>query len=332
MAAGDILLLNPPPDHLFQELTTGSSRVSVWSQDFGDYRWFADHQAEAGFGVVPAGDSLPPQIILFLPREKERLELLLHFLAAGMPTHGVLWLVGENQSGIRSAARRLQKFFGTTAKMDTARHCALFRASQPAPATPFQVQDYQEQWLLGSAPDELRMVSLPGAFAHGRLDRGTELLLQVLHSQKGDKQPHGRVLDFACGIGVIGLTLLQIDPTLNLTLLDNSALALESARLSLQANGLQARVLAADGLSGIDERYDWIVSNPPFHRGVATNFDVAQRFFAQAPSALTRQGKLMLVCNRHLPYEGWLADHFATVETPASRNDFKILCACRPKT
>lgn len=332
LAAGEILLVNPPADDLFRELTTSHGPVSIWCQDFGDYSWFHGQGAEVGFGVVPDRGDLPPQVILFQPREKERLELLLHHLAAALPAGGDLWLVGENQAGIKSAGKRLEKYFNLTVKGDTARHCVLFRAAQPSPPGPFKLENYQQKWLLGSPPTQLRMVSLPGAFAHGRLDLGTELLLEVLANLKGKNCPSGTVLDFGCGIGVIGLTLLVRDPQLDLTLLDNSALALESARLSLQANGLEAKLLPSDGLGEVRQRYDWIVSNPPFHRGVGTNYDIAQRFFAQSRNALTRHGKMLLVCNRHLPYEGWLADNFGAVDTVESRKDFKVLLATRPKS
>jgi 16S rRNA (guanine1207-N2)-methyltransferase len=332
LPADDLLLFNAPPDNLFRELGAAGRRVLIWSQDFGDHRWFMDSGADAGFGVLPDPGTVPAQILLFQPREKERLELLLHFFAASIPANGCLWLVGENASGIKSSGKRLGKYFSKSAHADSARHCVLFYASQPAAPVPFQLEKYQQKWLLGVPPDELRMVSLPGAFAHGRLDRGTELLLEVLLHLQGQRRPGGSVLDFGCGIGVIGLSLLRHDPSINLTLLDNSALALESARLSLQANALTANLLPSNGLTEVRQRFDWIVSNPPFHRGVATRSDIAQDFFQQAHHVLTRQGKLLLVCNRHLPYEGWLVEQFSAVDTLHSTNEFKVLCASRPKT
>jgi len=123
---------------------------------------------------------------------------------------------------------------------------------------------------------------------------------------------------------------LSRDPALDVTLLDNSALALESARQSLEANGMHAHLLPSDGLSEVNRRYDWIVSNPPFHRGVARDFDISRQFFARAGHVLSRQGTILLVCNRHLPYDMWLAEHFSLVETLAGNDSFKVLRASRP--
>jgi 16S rRNA (guanine1207-N2)-methyltransferase len=328
---GEILLFNAPADNLFRELTTTDRKVRLWTQDFGDYRWFRDNGADVGFGVLPEPANLPAHILLIQPREKERLDLLLHFFAASLPAAGNLWLVGENSAGIKSAGKHLGKFFRQSVHVDSARHCVLFHATQAVAPLPFQLESYQQKWLLGVPPHELRMVSLPSAFAHGRLDRGTELLLEVMAQLKGQQKPAGSVLDFGCGIGVIGLTLLLRDPTIKLSLLDNSALALESAHLSLQANSMQAQLLPSSGLAEVRQRFDWIVSNPPFHRGVATRHDIARDFFVQARHVLGRQGKILLVCNRHLPYEGWLKEQFSAVDTLHSTNEFRVLCASRPK-
>ncbi len=336
LASQHILLVNPPRDNLRQKLGGLNAEVSLFTQDFADHGWFAQSTVNVQFGVLPDEQALPPRIIVFQPKEKARLELLLHFLACHMPADGELWLVGENRSGIKSAGKRLAQYFGQVEKTDTARHCGLYRASQPQHEPAFELENHQEKWLLGGAGEELKFVSLPGAFAHGRLDKGTELLLAYLREQaatdgKATHQPAGAVLDFGCGIGVIGLSLLRRDPAIWLTLLDSSALALESARLSLAANEMQATVIASDGLNELQSRFDWIVSNPPFHRGVATDYDTVQRFIADAGKKLTRQGKLLLVCNRHLPYEAWLENGFATVENLHQNSHFKLLLASRPQ-
>ena len=62
-----------------------------------------------------------------------------------------------------------------------------------------------------SAPRR-RWLSYPGLFARGGLDVMTERLLGALPPSA----KHARVLDFACGSGVIGAALLAREPSLRL--------------------------------------------------------------------------------------------------------------------
>jgi 16S rRNA (guanine1207-N2)-methyltransferase len=370
LPAGALLLFNPPRDGLFQELES-HRRVRVVTQDFGDYEWLRQSGADARFGLLPwssaessiiaaAESSIIPatepesmnHVILFLPREKERLDLLLHAIAGQLPAEGELWLVGENHAGIKSAGKRLEARFTAVAKIDSARHCGLFRAGGARPGAAFRLEDYRQQWELDLPGGALKIASLPGVFAHGRLDGGTALLLRFL-SQQGERlRIAGRVLDFGCGAGVIGLALLRAHPELHLTLLDSNAAALISATWSLVANGFPSalarslvipanaqhshgiqpvELLPADGLPATGPPLDWIISNPPFHRGVATDLSVARRFFERAATRLANTGRMLLVCNRHLPYEHGLGEHFPVVEKALADRDFKLLLAARSR-
>jgi 16S rRNA (guanine1207-N2)-methyltransferase len=190
---------------------------------------------------------------------------------------------------------------------------------------PFDLDGYSIIWSTRYAERTIQLYSLPGVFAHGHLDPGTALLLQAL----APLQPTGRMLDFACGCGVIGLALLAASASTSLTLLDSSAVAIESARRSLDLNGMQARLLPSDGLAELAKcprpRYDWIVSNPPFHRGVAHDLEVAEAFFRQAGTFLAENGKMVVVFNRHLPYSRWLQNAFDCVESLVDREDFRVV-------
>lgn len=323
MNTRQVLLINPPRDSCFSRLSQGKRQISIFSQEFGDYNWLQSSGAQADFGLLPSPTSKAQDIVLILPRERERLEMLLHALASSMPPQSTLWLTGENRSGIKSSIKRLSPYFQSVFKVDSARHCALFRACHPTPPTPFYLESYKKTWPLTFSGAEINIVSLPGTFAHGRLDRGTELLLDTLDELK----PTGKVLDFACGSGVIGLSLLRLNPATGLTLLDVSALALESARCSLSANNMQATVLASDGFSHLEGRFDWIISNPPFHSGISSDLGIAKNFFAGADDFLTETGKILLVCNHHLPYPAWLRDYFTRVEIVRAAWGFKVVLA-----
>ena len=326
LGSGSLLLINPPRDSLFQALSSQDRSVLVSTQDHGDYRWLAESGAQVTFDVLPSANESIGTVILNLPREKERLGMMLHAVSSWLPAGARLWLAGENKAGIKSSPRYLEKYFVTVSRLDTARHCGLFEASGPVQKTPFNLSAYEAAWPVEFAGQAVNAVSLPGVFAHGHLDKGSKFLLDNLERI----HPQGKVLDFACGSGVIGLSLLQASPQIALSLLDVSSLALESSRRSLQANDLQAELLASDGLAGLEGRYDWIVSNPPFHRGIRNELEISGLFFRHAGTFLTQNGKIVIVCNKHLPYEKWLHNDYSQVDRLDANNEFMIIQAGKP--
>ncbi|MCW8871034.1 MAG: methyltransferase [Xanthomonadales bacterium] len=323
LPAGPLLLINPPRDALAQQLLQADRPVRCVTQDFGDFNWLSATGAEVAFEAVPSLDGSEQTVVLFLPREKDRLTMLLHAIADHLGPQAKLWLAGENRGGIKSSPRHVRPWFSRVTALDNARHCGLFEASRPTPARPFDLADYSATWSMRYAGRKVDLCSLPGVFAHGRLDKGSALLLAELEKLN----PQGEILDFACGCGVVGLALLSVAPGAHLTLLDSSALALESSRLSLEANGSTAELLPSDGLAEVTGRYDWIVSNLPFHRGVANDLDIAAEFFRRAGTFLAENGRIVVVFNRHLPYSKWLNQSFDAVERLAENGEYIVIVA-----
>lgn len=327
LPAGGVLLLNPPRDALGGQLATPERPVECFTQHWGDYRWLAASGAEVQFGLTPTPEQIAAVNILHLPREKDLLEMMLHALASAMPSSSSLWLVGENKAGIKSSPRHLERFFGHVTKLDSARHCGLFEAREPLPGKAWSLEAYQSQWSFHYAGRDLEAISLPGVFAHGRPDPGSQLLLSTLESLK----PAGEILDFACGSGILGCALLAADDDAKLTLLDVSSLALHASQQTLDHNRQKAELLPSDGLSEAHDRFDWIISNPPFHRGIHNDLEIAADFFARAGTFLADNGRIVVVCNRHLPYLKWLQDHFKHVEQLAADGQYTIIMASSPR-
>ena len=324
---GPVLLVNPPRDTLFRQLQTDQRPVRISTQYFGDHEWLSASGVSVTFDVLPEPDKSCQTVILNLPREKERLVMMLHALSSWMSPQARLWLVGENKAGIKSAQRYLKQYFRNVAKLDSARHCVLFEASVPHKEQPFDLDAYVTTWPVDFAGQRIKVVSVPGVFAHGRLDKGSRLLLESLEKL----HPSGKILDFACGSGVIACGLQAAGARAELTLLDVSAVALEASRQSLSLNGLTASLLPSDGLSELEGRYDWIISNPPFHRGVSNDLEIAQQFFATAGTFLAKNGRIVIVCNRHLPYASWLQNRFEKVERLDENDEFMIIQASKPR-
>ncbi len=111
LRTGQVLLINPPRDSCCSRLSQDQRQVSVFSQDFADYNYLNSRGVKAEFGLIPSVASTAQDIVLVLPRERERLEMLLHALSSSMPPQSILWLAGENRSWIKSSGQRLRAYF-----------------------------------------------------------------------------------------------------------------------------------------------------------------------------------------------------------------------------
>ena len=257
-------------------------------------------------------------ILIYQPKSKPQLEFLLSMAASLLIAGGRLHLVGENKSGIKSCERLLREY-GATTKQDAARHCVLYRTevAQPRDFTPLA---YLQQFSYQLNDHEWQVCALPGVFSQDGLDPGTALLLGKLGTDAGKK-----ILDFACGAGVISCYVGSQTPNAQFTMTDTFALALLASAHSLAANGLTASLVAADGLVGVKGKYDRIYTNPPFHRGHSTDYSITRLFIRSVAALMSPSGRLTMVANRFLPYPGLLTECFPNkVQTIAQTPHFCV--------
>ena len=250
---------------------------------------------------------------------------------------GTLLAAGANGEGIRSALADAEALFGSAGWSDYRRRnrVARFARPEPWPAMPewstrpgIAPGSWElAEFVIGDPPLRLCLDSLPGVFAANRLDAGTALLLDHLRVRADE-----RVLDVGCGSGVIGLVAARRGAGW-VDLVDANLLAVAAATRNLARNDVaHGRALASDVYDAVDgERYDLIVSNPPFHRGKAVDQEVAQRLIATAPRVLARGGRLLLVANAFLPYDDAMRRVFARVEIVATTRQYRVMSATHPR-
>lgn len=166
-----------------------------------------------------------------------------------------------------------------------------------------------------------RIASLAGIFSYDRLDAGTAFLLDNAQFRPGE-----RVLDAGCGWGALGIAAARAGAA-QVDLIDNSLLAVAAAGRNIADLGLDnARVLPSDALTAVaGERYDLIVTNPPFHTGKAVDYDAAGAFIAGARELLAPRGRLVLVANAFIRYERAMQETFGSVETIAENDRYHVL-------
>lgn len=194
--------------------------------------------------------------------------------------------------------------------------------ARPAVASP-----YPSRYRLDAPP--LILVNHANVFCREGLDIGTRAFLPHLPQGLGQ----ARVADLGCGNGVLALACALANPEARFTLVDESYMAVQSARENWTAAFPErpAAILAADGLAEQPPRsLDLILCNPPFHQQQVVGDFLAWRMFQQARAALSEQGELWLVGNRHLGYHVKLKRLFKRVEQIAATPKFVVLRAVQP--
>lgn len=248
---------------------------------------------------------------------------------------GTVLLAGANDTGVRSAIGDATRLFGAPVREEYRRRhrVATFRSGNDPAEWPYWFDRpgiATGSWLsfeVEARGHTLALLTVPGVFPGDRLDTGTALLLEHLTVKSG-----ARVLDAGCGAGVIGLLAARLGAG-RVDLVDANLLAVAAARANVARLGLSgAQVLASDVYSAVpDERYDLIVSNPPFHQGKAIDTSMPDRLIAEAPDHLASGGCLLVVANSFLRYQRHMDQVFREVETVAATRQYHVIHARDPR-
>ena len=320
-----VLIAGEAEDLFAIELAKHCESVAIFTTHYGYYKQFRQHnQISSYFGAQIEADIKADMLLLYWPKAKAEAEFLLSMLMAKLGTNTEICVVGENRSGVKSIEKMFSQY-GIIKKYDSARRCSFYWGQCLNDVIPFHLNDWYKTYSLTIGNDTLTIKSLPGVFSHGEFDKGSELLLESLPRLKG------RVLDFGCGAGVIGSVIATRNPDAQVDMCDISALALESSKATLEANGLQGHVFASDIYSDTANNYHYLISNPPFHSGLDTQYSAAETFLSQAPNHLAKQGNMFIVANNFLKYPPIINQAFGHCETTIKNNKFTIYHAIKSR-
>ncbi len=232
---------------------------------------------------------------------------------------GLLLAAGRGDAGGQVVAKAAAKAFAEVGQASK-HHCRVFwlRRGDPPPVL--------EAWRAGAEMRHVAAigaVSAPGVFGWDKIDKGSALLAETL-----DARIAGRVADFGAGWGYLSREILARCPGVaRLDVVEAEHAALAAARRNLAApEGVELAfrwhdVAAEPGLG----LYDWVVTNPPFHEGKAGDPDIGRAFIRAARMALAPKGRMLLVANRHLPYETAIAAAFRAQRVVAETPAFKVI-------
>ena len=139
------------------------------------------------------------------------------------------------------------------------------------------------------------------------------------------------VIDLGCGNGILGVMAKRRMPDAECHFVDESYMALDSARDNVEQNIGEAHRChfhSSDSLSQYQgPKADLILCNPPFHQQHVVGDQIARNMFKQSAANLSETGELWVVANRHLGYHHKLKRWFKQCRTVAGNKKFVILQA-----
>ena len=128
-----------------------------------------------------------------------------------------------------------------------------------------------------------------GVFSKKGLDFGTRTLLENLPLDKIS----GRVLDFGCGYGPVGIFVKSKTDTI-VDMIDVNERAISLAKQNAILNKVDVSIFQSDIYSNVSYKYDYIISNPPIRVGK----EILYKILFGAKDYLKENGELWIVINK----------------------------------
>ncbi|MGC5701895.1 methyltransferase [Pseudomonas sp. NFXW11] len=275
--------------------------------------------------VVPASETVSgpfDRVLIRVPKTLALLEEQLIRLQGQLAPGAQVVAAAMVKHLPRAAGDLLERYIGQVqASLAVKKARLLIATAEPQEPA---VSPYPTRYRLDQPAIEL--LNHANVFCREGLDIGTRAFLPHLPRNLGN----ARVADLGCGNGVLAIASALDNPQAHYTLVDESFMAVQSARENWQAllGEREALMRAGDGLAGQEpQSLDVVLCNPPFHQQQVVGDFLAWRMFQQAREALVVGGALYIVGNRHLGYHSKLARLFRGVEQVAATPKFVILKA-----
>ncbi|MFT4926120.1 MAG: 23S rRNA (guanine1835-N2)-methyltransferase [Phenylobacterium sp.] len=262
-------------------------------------------------------------VLIKVPKNNGYLEFILSQLSQRLKPGTPVIAAAKTTDIHNSTSALFGRYIGETSTSLAKKKSRLILSSQSQPA---QSCAFPKQWPLEGT--HFALINHANVFSRDSLDIGARLLMANLPNHTDNLN----VIDLGCGNGVIGLCLLAKSAQTQLQFVDESYMAVASAKAAIEHNLpeqlAQCQFTVDDCLTGQpNDSVDLILNNPPFHQQQAVTDHIAWQMFKDARRVLKVGGKLIIVGNRSLAYHTKLKRLFGNCQTLDSNKKFSVLSA-----
>ena len=268
----------------------------------------------AGINVVQDVSGKFDCAIVLLPKSKPQARDLIA-QAVACVENGAIIVDGQKNDGIDSVLKELKKIVDLGVVISKAHgKCASFSSAHDLAhwrAKPIELSDGFQTYV--------------GVFSADEADPASVLLAQHV---KGHLK--GRVADFGAGWGYLTRAILANENVTDVYAVEADYTSVQACQMNCVDDRLK---FYWDDVTTwkSPKLLDFVVMNPPFHTLGAADPKLGLAFIKAAARNLAPSGQLIMVANRHLPYETTLQDTFQTVNELDGTNKFKVFMAARPR-
>ena len=270
---------------------------------------------------------LPPyqRIVYRISKEKMLTHHVINAALRNLAPDGTLYVIGGKQDGMKSITKNAAEVYHQ--EVVARKHGNAYLAEFSACANSLT----QSAYLSDASYTELRQVdhpqmsfySKPGVFGWEKIDRGSQLLASCLPKVMQYMKDVGSVLDLGCGWGYLMLQTADHDIAQRVAT-DNNVAAVDAARRNFAEAGLDVDCVLDDAGSHINQRFDLILCNPPFHQGFAVSDSLTEKFLANASRLSRRSTRAVFVVNQFIPLETLAPKYFSECRELAAADGFQV--------
>ena len=282
------------------------------------------HFSDFDFSALPSASF--DGVLYRVSKERATSHHVINQAAKVLKPKGTLLLAGEKNDGLKSYVKQAGKLFADP--VNSEKNGKAYIASivlNLAETEPLNDKNYQQLRSIQFS-DDLCLQSKPGIFGWDKIDRGSAFLIDHLPQFLGQyKNAPQSLLDLGCGYGYIAYSASPFGFN-RILVTDNNAAALSAVQENLKSlKDIEWGVLATDAGDKIDEQFDTILCNPPFHSGFSVDDQLANKFLSQTKRLLNRSGQALFVVNTFIPLEHKAKAYFEQVDVMANNGSFKLI-------